>query len=330
MEKKLKLEKFNEKEGRPFYIVDLEDGSYSLCLRLNFLPEEYKDFGQKAFNQYAITNNEPVEENGYHTHGDGYEWREVFKEAFKNEENLKKITFDCEAAGFYCNCEDLDVLIDFAIRFKELCMDEKKFENIVIMALTEFYREKSFDEENNTVKWCMRDKHGMNMEICTGDYQVVVNSADTEKLLSGEIVCAIDMNSRHMVVIDGKSLLGYKVIGFELDIKQCRICMHVHPVSEGHGAVHPLLIGRGVNGDEKLYSMQDVAEFICSQKDEVKILYDDGSYFMNAKGGFIRRAADLAYFKEVAEVLFSMRMERISQESNETDLRNQMFGGVMA
>ena len=33
-------------------------------------------------------------------HGDGYEWEYVFAKAFEGEENLKKISFDCEAGGF--------------------------------------------------------------------------------------------------------------------------------------------------------------------------------------------------------------------------------------
>ncbi|MBD5555294.1 MAG: hypothetical protein HDQ95_08150 [Roseburia sp.] len=53
MDVKQRINKFNT-ENRPFYIVDHENGEYSLYLALSFLEGEYEDFGQEAFNRYAI------------------------------------------------------------------------------------------------------------------------------------------------------------------------------------------------------------------------------------------------------------------------------------
>ena len=43
MDIKQQIKKFDE-ENKPFYMMDHEDGVYSLCLPLSFLSEEYRDF----------------------------------------------------------------------------------------------------------------------------------------------------------------------------------------------------------------------------------------------------------------------------------------------
>ena len=131
-----RMKKFN-KECGPFYMVDHEDGVYSLCLALSFLGEEYRDFGQEAFNQYAIRAGEPVTDGRFYTHGDGYEWKYVFEKAFKGEENLKQITFDCEAGGFFCYSRDFEILAEYGRRFREVCMSEQEFTELVCSALSE-------------------------------------------------------------------------------------------------------------------------------------------------------------------------------------------------
>ena len=134
MDIKQQIEKFDA-ENKPFYMVDHEDGVYSLCIPLSFLNEEYRDFGQEAFNQYAIRAGEPVTDGRFYTHGDGHEWKYVFEKAFEGEENLKQITFDCEAGGFFCYSRDFDVLAEYGRRFREICMKEKEFTELVCSAL---------------------------------------------------------------------------------------------------------------------------------------------------------------------------------------------------
>lgn len=136
MDIKQQIEKFDA-ENKPFYMVDHEDGVYSLCLPLSFLSEEYRDFGQEAFNQYAIRAGEPVTDGRFYTHGDGHEWKYVFEKAFEGEENLKQITFDCEAGGFFCYSRDFDVLAEYGRQFREICMNEQEFTELVCSALSE-------------------------------------------------------------------------------------------------------------------------------------------------------------------------------------------------
>ena len=84
---KQRIKMFND-QNPPFYIVDHDDGEFSLCLALSFMPKEYEAFGQEAFNQYAMQIGDPIEDRGLYTHGDGYEWESVFKKAFENDSNI--------------------------------------------------------------------------------------------------------------------------------------------------------------------------------------------------------------------------------------------------
>ena len=134
---KAKIEAFN-KQNAPFYIVDHEDGEFSLCLPFSLTRGEYANFGQEAFNRYAASIGEDaVNERGFYTHGDGYEWETVFKKAFEHDPHIGEISFDCEAGGFFCYGQDLDVVADLGHRFRELCMDDEAFAEVVYNALTE-------------------------------------------------------------------------------------------------------------------------------------------------------------------------------------------------
>ena len=136
MDIKNRIEAFN-RDNAPFYLVDHDSGEFSLCLALSFVPQEYRDFGQEAFNRYAERNGEPVMENGLYTHGSGYEWEDVFKKAFEKEDNLNKISFDCEAGGFFCYADSLSLMEDLGSRFKAMIDDTEDFANLVSSALKE-------------------------------------------------------------------------------------------------------------------------------------------------------------------------------------------------
>ena len=73
----------------------------------------------------------------FYTHGDGYEWQSVFEKAFEGEENLKQITFDCETGGFFCYSCDFEILAEYGRRFREMCMKEQEFTELVCSALSE-------------------------------------------------------------------------------------------------------------------------------------------------------------------------------------------------
>ena len=137
MNNEQRINKFN-RENRPFYIVDYEDGHYGLCFPFTFLKEEYKDFGQEAFDRYALEIGDPImDHDGMITHGNGYEWQAVFEKAFEDDPESSKIDYDCEAGGFYCRAKSLSVMMDFGARFRAICMDGDKFAQLVSIALKE-------------------------------------------------------------------------------------------------------------------------------------------------------------------------------------------------
>lgn len=114
---------------KPFYIVDHDNGTFSLCLAFTFLEDDY---GQEAFNAYSREMGEPVKDNyGLYSHGNGYEWEAAFKEAFKDDPNIGRIRFDCESGGFFCYSDDLAIVKDFGTRFKALVDDQEAFTKVV-------------------------------------------------------------------------------------------------------------------------------------------------------------------------------------------------------
>ena len=82
MDNKSVIEKFNEKCA-PFYLVDHDNGTFSLCYPFSFVDEKYRFYGQEAFDKYAERIGEPArDERGFCTHGNGYEWAIVFNKYF--------------------------------------------------------------------------------------------------------------------------------------------------------------------------------------------------------------------------------------------------------
>ena len=141
-----RIKRFGERNA-PFYICDHQNGEYSLCLPLDFLFGDYKDYCQEAFNRYAVEIGEPAVKNNSYTHGDGHEWGIVFTKAFENDSHLQQIVLDCEMGGFFCFTNDLTLLEDFGSRFRELCMDKEKFYELVKDALSGVEMKESKEDE---------------------------------------------------------------------------------------------------------------------------------------------------------------------------------------
>ncbi len=117
----------------PFYLVDLENGKFSLCAIINDMDDE---FGQAAFDAFALEIGASTrDEFGCISFGDGYDWEAAFQEAFKDDPNISRIHYDCESSGFFCDCDDLEILADFGQRLKELSLDAEKFTPIVLAAM---------------------------------------------------------------------------------------------------------------------------------------------------------------------------------------------------
>lgn len=195
------IEEFNE-ANQPFYIVDHENGEYSLCLAFSFLRGDLKDYGQEAFNAYAREIGDPVADaRGFYTHGDGYEWEAVFRKAFENDPKISEIEYDCEAGGFFCYSKDLSTLADFGSRFKALVDDTEKFTRIVSEGIkAEEQQQKAFDEIKNKVKgrlisnkeshFNIRTIHG-DIHLSPGDIKDIMEGS-VERITVGDTIMPID------------------------------------------------------------------------------------------------------------------------------------------
>ena len=201
------IKKFDN-ENKPFYMVDHEDGGYSLCLPLSSLTGGYSDFGQAAFNQYAISAGEPITDGRFYTHGDGHEWEHVFKKAFEGEDNLKKISFDCEAGGFFCSSNDFNVLAEYGGRFRDVCMNEQEFTELVCRALSE--ERQPVEEEIST-------------EGVTPFFSAVTELASSKGFKMKGVqdgALTLTIKGEFAVVVDEMGAINYHPYNEEIDIAQ--------------------------------------------------------------------------------------------------------------
>lgn len=191
MNNEQRIKAFND-QNSPFYIVDHEDGEFSLCFPLSYVPEKYEGFGQEAFNQYALQIGDPIMERGFYTHGDEYEWEEVFKKAFENDSNIGKIEFDCEASGFFCYTDDLSLLEDFGSRFRTICMDKEGFTDLVCVALKEAaIRQAEEDALKNTLRGFFMEWPDSDAEIRAPDGDIRITAEKGQQLVAGTVESVI-------------------------------------------------------------------------------------------------------------------------------------------
>ena len=215
MENTKRINEFN-RENRPFYIVDHDDGTFSLCLPFNLLTGQYENYGQSAFDRYAESIGEPIcNSRGLKTHGDGYEWGAAFRQAFRNDPDIGRVIFDCEAGGFFCSCDDLDILEDFGIRFKELCEDTDHFVDIIAEGIPNHEAwEKAQEKLMKTVKGQLMRNPSAVFEIKTPDGDIRLSPNTIKMLLTGEMNTVI-IDDCHYAAYE---LLDQEVLGMQMDL----------------------------------------------------------------------------------------------------------------
>ena len=207
-----RIEQFN-RDNAPFYLVDLDGKGYSLCLALSFLPDEYEDFCQAAFNRYAEEIGDPIMEIGLYTHGHGYEWEEVFKKTFESDPDLSKIRFDCEAGGFFCNADDLSVLEDMGKRFREVCMDAPKFAELTVTALKEAaIREAQEREMLKTVRGFLTLNPKATVDLLTEEGHIRLYPEQAQALLQSPYIKIVDSNTGMATQYLASEILDQKIV----------------------------------------------------------------------------------------------------------------------
>lgn len=215
MKIKERIEAFN-RENKPFYIVDHEGGRFSLCLPLDMLPEEYYPYCQEAFDAYAVeTGVSPQLLSGRHRFGDGYDWQAAFCQAFAGDPDLEKISFDCEASGFFCGCDDLSILEQYGAKFREICTDTARFIPVVSQGIRSMeQRMKEQERLMKTVRGQLMGKPKAVFHIMTPDGAVTLHPADTKALLDGTRT-TIDIEGTHYAAFE---LLDQEVVAFQTDL----------------------------------------------------------------------------------------------------------------
>ena len=215
MENVRRIKEFN-RENRPFYIVDHDDGTFALCLPFDLLTGEHANYGQAAFDKYAESIGEPPYNSiGLRTHGSGYEWEAAFRQAFRNDPGIGRVLFDCEAGGFFCYSDNLDIIEDFGIRFKELCEDTDRFTEVIAEGIQHQQEwEKEQEQLMKTVKGQLMKHPFETFEIMTPDGTIRLTSEDCAMLLSGEMQEVV-INNCHYCAFE---LLDQEVLKMQTDI----------------------------------------------------------------------------------------------------------------
>ena len=215
MNEKERIEAFS-KANEPWYIVSHDDGRYSLCLPLDLLSDEYYPYCQDAFDAYAAKIGEPAyNKNGLSTHGNGYEWEAAFQEAFKDDPNIGKILFDCEAGGFFCEASDLSLLEEFGSRFKDICEDTEGFLSVISAGIQNAEARRAKQEAlMQIVRGHLMENPQAAFEIMTPDGNIRLTPEDSKALLDGK---------KQFVQINGvtcaaNKLLNQEVTGIQTDL----------------------------------------------------------------------------------------------------------------
>ena len=219
-----------EQQNPPFMLYDHKNGSFSLGLPFTFLEGRYQNYGQDAFNRYAIERGDPVKNGGLYTHGSGYEWETVIQKAFEQDENLQRIDFDSEAGAFFCYADDLSLLEDFGRRFRDICEDQETFASLVCQTLAEAEQEKEYHSGNNTVKYNIECRTRWSMEIITPEQHLRIEKGQGEEFWKGRNIMAADSVSGNIVEVNAKELLRYHVTECQEDFENHHLILKAEPV----------------------------------------------------------------------------------------------------
>ena len=181
-----KIRAFNESNA-PFYLVDHTD-EVSLCCVFHPMPDSVFSLGQEAFNRYAERIGDPVkDEYGLFTHGSGYEWEYVFRKALENDPNIGKVSFDCEAGGFFCYGESVDMMADFGRRFRQILNDTDSLTELICKAVPEGeQREAELEQLRSTVRGFLMEHPKATVDLVTPEGYLRLTPEDGKALLDGK------------------------------------------------------------------------------------------------------------------------------------------------
>lgn len=194
-----KIRAFNESNA-PFYLVDHTD-EVSLCCVFHPMPDSVFSLGQEAFNRYAERIGDPVkDEYGLFTHGSGYEWEYVFRKAFENDPNIGKVSFDCEAGGFFCYGESVDMMADFGRRFRQILNDTDSLTELICKAVPEGeQREAELEQLRSTVRGFLMEHPKATVDLVTPEGYLRLTPEDGKALLDGKPALQVEPSEFELI-----------------------------------------------------------------------------------------------------------------------------------
>ncbi len=106
-------------ELKPFYLVELEEGKFSICLKTaNYKNDSFLKRKEDGIN------------------GNGYDWEKIcilmLNYQFSSDFEIPFIEFDSEADMFCAISEDKDFLIDFFKKVKRISESDTKLEKLIM------------------------------------------------------------------------------------------------------------------------------------------------------------------------------------------------------
>ena len=123
--------------------------------------------------------------------------------------------FDCEAGGFFCSCDDLDIIEDFGIRFKDVCEDTDRFSKFIAQGIIKQEKwEREQEQLMKTVRGQLMKHPSAVFEIKTPEGDIRLSPNDIKMLLSGE------MNT---VVIEDCHYAAFELLDQEVEAMQTDI-----------------------------------------------------------------------------------------------------------
>ena len=128
---------------------------------------------------------------------------------------MEKISFDCEASGFFCGCDDLTILEQYGAKFREICTDTARFIPVVSQGIRSMeQRMKEQERLMKTVRGQLMGKPKAVFHIMTPDGAVTLHPADAKELLDGTRT-TIDIEGTHYAAFE---LLDQEVVAFQTDL----------------------------------------------------------------------------------------------------------------
>ena len=111
----------------------------------------------------------------------------MFRKAFEKDPNIGKVSFDCEAGGFFCYGDSVDMMADFGRRFLQIMNDTESLTELICQAVPEGeQREAELQQLRRTVRGFLMEHPNATLDLMTPDGCLHLSPEDGKALLDGK------------------------------------------------------------------------------------------------------------------------------------------------